>query len=190
MRILALLCLIFCISCSSRTATKYDLVLSEQISTDRIISISKSEKLFFKTDSSLVNTYFYYLVEDFLKKIDSIEYTPYKSHIHAFKNCDDSYVLIWETQNEQYPTSQAYLLKENQLSKIGELEVVKDCNLCEFYEFPIKELEIQQKSHNLEFHFSSDVRYKIGKLGERLIKGKGLSYIYNIQSKKLDAIQY
>jgi hypothetical protein len=175
---------------TSLTSSKYDLVLSEQISTDHNISINKSEKLFFKPDSSLFNTYFYYSDGDSLQKIDSIEYTPYKSLIHAFKNCDDSYVLIWETQNEQYSTSQAYLLKENQLSKIGELEVVSDCNSCEFYEFQIKELEIQQKSNKVEFHFSSDVRYKIAKPEERVIKGKRFSYVYDVQAKNLDAIEF
>lgn len=185
MRIISILCIIICCSCYHKTSSKYVLIISKQINNGGFITINQSKKICFKTDTNLLYTSLYFKENDFLKKFDSLDCTPYESFFYVFNNNNISFILIWETQYEHFSVTNAYLLRDDLLFKIGELEIVENCNSCEFYRFPIKELAIKEESNNIEFMFSRDVRYKIGKPDEQIIQAKRLLYIYEIQNRTL-----
>ena len=111
-------------------------------------------------------------------------------YVHFFKNyANESYVIFWETQYEHIPYTIGYYFHENKLLRIGEFEIAKACNTCDHFEFPIADIGIKLKADELEFVFSKEIYYKLGKPDEKHLKPNSLKYIFNLSTQKLNQIE-
>jgi hypothetical protein len=90
MKIVYVLLLISWIACSSQFTNNYIIKSSKEIKANEPILINKENRLLFKTDENLcyMNLYIQNLGKKggFLNKYDSVEFTPYKSYVHLFKD--------------------------------------------------------------------------------------------------------
>jgi len=194
MRIVYIIFLISWIACSSQSTNNYIIESSKEIKTNEPILINKENRLLFKTDENLfyMNLYIQNIGEKgiFLNQFDSVEFTPYKSYVHLFKDkSNKSYVIFWETQYEQIPYTIVYYFYEDKILRIGEFEIAKACNTSEHYEFPIADIEIKLITDKLEFIFTKEIYYKLGKPDEKHLKPNSLKYIFNISTQKLELIE-
>jgi len=190
MRPIFVFILIASISCSFVHSSQFILESSREIKVNEPIFLNQTNTLIFKADGNLAFMNLFYQNYNNRKKleekIDSVDFTPYKSFIHVFNSKkDDSYVIFWETEYELIPYTIAYYLFNNNLSTIGAIEVANNCEGCENHSFPYEDLLITKIDNRLEIVFEENVIYKIGATDEKVIKPNCLKYVFDIQTQKL-----
>ena len=154
----SLLLLLF-FSCGSIN-TEFRLQKSSLNSLKKALCLNENNCFLMDSDSSLTNIKLYYLNSNLKHKqlVDSVEFTPYKSIIHSFKSQkNNSYVILWETEYEYVPVILAYYIEDGKLLKMGELNISLPCQSCESFEYPINDIQIQQKNNDIEISFLKDV---------------------------------
>lgn len=151
------------------------------------ICINEKNCFYFTSNSDVSYLKMYYLDEDKQKKlIDSVEFSPYKSRIHSFKSQkDNSYFILWETEYEYLPVIIAYYVSEDELVKIGQLEISLPCISCESFEYPIKDIQVFKKNEEIEISFLKNVRYKAKDTEQwKEYKSESLKFYFNILNKE------
>lgn len=174
------------VSCG-QTNSEFKLQDSFLIKQNEPICINEKNCFYFTCDSGFSYLKMYYITGDEHKKlIDSVEFSPYKSRIHSFKSQkDNSYVILWETEYEYFPVIIAYYVSEDELVKIGQLEISLPCVSCESFEYPIKDIQVFKKNEEIEISFLKDVRYKAKDTEQwKEYKSESLKFYFNILNKE------
>lgn len=182
----SLLLLLF-VSCSPIN-TQFRLQKSFPVSLKKAVCLNEGNCFCIDSDSSLTNLKLYYpdVKCEHKQLIDSVAFTPYKSTIHSFKaQKNNGYVILWETEYEYFPSLMAYYIEEGRLEKMGELNISLPCQSCESFEYPINDIQIQQKNNDIEISFLKDVNHKEKDNSEwKTYKPGALKFYFNKLSKK------
>ena len=102
--------------------------------------------------------FIYYIMKIYqkgeLQLIDSIDITPYGTKFRLFELMDkEEMLLVSEIEYEHFSYYPIYLLKPRDFKKIGNLNIVLDCESCDAQNYPIDDIVIRGNQQTIEFSF-------------------------------------
>ncbi len=149
------------------------------------IKLVNNDVLTIKTDKNFFNHIITIKRDGVEKLTDSVEITPYGFNFRLFelKNEKD-FLLITEVEYEYISEYPIYLIKSNEIKKIGNLNIRIDCNDCDALNYPLNEIIIKGNEYEIEFTFLLDL-VLINKKAFLKFKKDEIRFIYEFGTEKL-----
>jgi hypothetical protein len=121
--------------------------------------------------------------------IDSVDCSPYKSEllIYGSKKSSD-YLILWVTDYEYTSDIHVYLLTRNVISKIGELPVISECEICDNIIYPINRIRVESGRNEIIIKMLDPFKYDQGKENLKKYQPDELFFKVDKQSKRLIVI--
>lgn len=181
---ISIIILLFTIAISFGQDLKHLLEIEVGEFKDNSTSISKNEILTIKTDSNFYNHFLIFKRNEHIMLIDTVEITPYGFNFRLFKFGDaNDRLLIVETEYEHVSDYPVYLITETGFEKIGNLNIMLDCDTCDALNYPLSDIVLKGNRNVIEFSFNKNLLLlyadKFKPFGKDEIK-----FLYNINEKE------
>ena len=128
-------------------------------------------------------------IHNMRKRVDIVDYTPYKNLIHVFSgNTKKEKIIIWEARTEHCPYNIAYHYSNNSFEKLGDLKVN---SLKHYSVFPLEILQVEKTEKLIILKFKDKVNYRACfRSGNDPYKFDSLKYIFNTSTNTLEIDKY
>jgi hypothetical protein len=121
--------------------------------------------------------------------IDSVDCSPYKSELLMYGSKKSSdYLILWVTDYEYTSDIHVYLLTRNVISKIGELPVISECEICDNIIYPINRIRVESGRNEIIIKMLDPFKYDQGKENLKKYQPGELFFKVDKQSKRLIVI--
>ena len=180
---LIVFCLVAIISIGQDLKILNELKVKEPI--DRSIKLSKDFSLTIDPDKDLFNYILSIKSKNTVKLTDTFEITPYGFNFRLFEIENKSdFLLIIEVEYEFTSEYPIYLIKKNEIKKIGNLNIRLDCNDCDVLNYPLSEITVKGNQKMIEFSFTEDLVLINPKKNEKK-KYNEIRFVYNYKENGL-----
>jgi hypothetical protein len=168
MRNISLFLLLLILNGTLKGQSPYHLIERELISIDSFIVVQIENSGFYSyCDSNFDIRYLKFLSDISSKEkhelIDSVGCTPYSSLLYIYKSKKyKDYLIFWITDNEYTSDILLYILKNDELTKLGPLKIQNDCETCEDLIYPGDWFKITGHNDQIIIRPAKAFKYDIG----------------------------
>lgn len=120
-----------------------------------------------------------------IKLVDTVDITSYGFNFKALElNHKETLVLIIETIYEYISYYPVYLIQQDEIKRIGHLNIRLDCKNCDSLNYPLENIIVKGNEDKIEFTFKDDIILLDNKDYPKFRK-ENIRFLYEFENEKL-----
>lgn len=153
---LAVFCLITGISIGQELKPLNELEVKQ--AKNHSIQLTKDYVLTIKLDENLYDHILTFRYKSTVNHTDTFAITPYGFNFRLFETVNEKdLLLIIEVEYEFTSEYPIYLFKNDEIKKIGYLNIMLDCDSCDVLNYPLSDIVVKGSQNEIEFSFIEDL---------------------------------